>query len=394
VSARSDFLAEIPLAPPPGQLSLASAVNLGSLGLLTWGVTGQAHPGLHGDHLVALVLQVGAVASWVMWLLARALANRALQLGAVLAMALIGGGLTAFAPLAVVFPAVGVLGAAISFPLRFAVVVAGVGSAAMGAAVAGAGEGSGVFFGGLAATFAGVVLGISRKEAAERAEQAARIGVERERAELERGRAELLAERNRLARELHDVLAHTLSALSLQLEVLGTVVESSANEPPGGAALGAEVQKQLDQARQLVHQGLDEASRAVRALREDAVPLPEQLGRLCDGVGARLSVSGAERPLPPEVSFSLYRIAQEGVTNALKHAPGSTVSVCLDFSADAVRIDVENGAATKAAPLPAVKGSGYGLQGIAERVALVGGKVETGPHGDGWRVSAEVPVPA
>src|SRR6185312_7381007 len=103
------------------------------------------------------------------------------------------------------------------------------------------------------------------------------------------------AERNRLARELHDVLAHTLAALSLQLEAFATVVDA---EP----APSQRVREQLERTRQLVREGLDEARGAVRALRHDAVPLEERVAKLADQHGAVLVTAGTPRPLTPETT--------------------------------------------------------------------------------------------
>jgi signal transduction histidine kinase len=89
--------------------------------------------------------------------------------------------------------------------------------------------------------------------------------------------------------------------------------------------------------------------------------------------------------------LSLYRIAQEALTNALKHAPGAVVAMRVDGAPERVRLVVENGPSSSASVLGA-SGGGFGLQGIEERLALLGGSLEAGPTEDGWRVVAEVPV--
>ena len=143
--------------------------------------------------------------------------------------------------------------------------------------------------------------------------------------------AELAAldERARIAREMHDVLAHSLGALGVQLEVAeGLLAERG--DLAGGLV-------RVRRARRLAHEGLDEARRAVAALRADALPLVDALSRLVAdarrdrGLEIDLSVSGAARTLSAGTTVSLLRIAREALTNAAKHAPGSPVSVALDF---------------------------------------------------------------
>jgi signal transduction histidine kinase len=95
------------------------------------------------------------------------------------------------------------------------------------------------------------------------------------------------------------------------------------------------------------------------------------------------------------VVIPLYRVAQEALTNVMKHAPGARTSVHLGFDAGRVSLTVDNAAATDgraAIAFLAASGGGYGLRGIAERLALLGGQVEAGPTPDGWRVAATVPL--
>ena len=132
----------------------------------------------------------------------------------------------------------------------------------------------GILLGGVAAVLGGAVVGITRRQAVERTEQLARMEVEVARTEAERARAEFLSERNHLAREIHDVLAHTLAALSLQLEAFSTVVEAEPGTSPA-------VREQLQRTRMLVHEGLDEARERSGALRDEPAPLGEQLTGLC-----------------------------------------------------------------------------------------------------------------
>jgi signal transduction histidine kinase len=245
-----------------------------------------------------------------------------------------------------------------------------------------------VVWGGLAAVFTAFVTGVMRRQAVAQAEQVTRLELASERLDVERTRAELLAERNHLARELHDVLAHTLAALSLQLEAFATVVDA---EPE----TSQRVREQLERTQRLVREGLGEARGAVRALRDDLAPLEDRLVTLAEQHGAAFGTAGAPRPLAPETALALYRVAQEALTNVMKHATGAVASMELAFEDVAVRLTVDNdlpstnGAATDAL---GHSGGGFGLRGISERVALLGGEMDAGPVPGGWRVRAVVPV--
>ena len=113
----------------------------------------------------------------------------------------------------------------------------------------------------------------------------------------------LLSERNHLAREIHDVLAHTLGRPLVQLEAFGTVVES---EPDTSLA----VREQLERTRRLVHEGLEEARGAVQAPRDDAAPLDDQLRRLCAQQQAEFTTSGSPQPTFAPGGRGLYRVSR------------------------------------------------------------------------------------
>lgn len=130
----------------------------------------------------------------------------------------------------------------------------------------------------------------------------------------------------------------------------------------------------------------------MRALREDLPPIQDQLTRLTADQDFVLEVVGSPRDLPPEATFALYRVAQEALTNAIKHAPGSQATVRLVFAPEQVTLTISNPPGTGMPSGISDSGGGYGLQGIAERVLLVGGQVEAGRSGAGWRVEARVPA--
>ncbi|MBO0839909.1 MAG: hypothetical protein J2O49_03715 [Sciscionella sp.] len=235
------------------------------------------------------------------------------------------------------------------------------------------------------------VAGIGRRQYAERAEQAELLLSETRRASQASAKAAALAERARIAREIHDILAHSLSALSLRLQAAdGLLADSSL--PADHPAL-AKLRGCLAAAGALAREGLDETRRAVHALRTDDTPLPELLESLVDsrkGQPVRLRVIGAQRTLPAEVSLTLYRAIQEALTNAGKHAPGAPVDVTLDYGGDSMRVDIRN-------PLPdnnirQVKptGAGYGIAGLRERIELLGGELSAGPSGADWVVSVRI----
>lgn len=381
------------LFPDPDQIperwgTLANGLTLAGLGLLVFGVTtGISAADSSGQKVAAVLLLVAASLAWVTWVLARNSSPEPAVATCLVVVAAAGGALAAFSPVALVFPGVATLAAASRWSMVPAAAVGGAGALSVLVATAANGNKFGVVYGGLAAVFTGLMVGLTRRQAIEHAGQLTRLELESDRAEVARSRAELLAERNHLARELHDVLAHTLAALSLQLEAFATVADSEPGTSPA-------VREQLERTRQLVREGLDEARGAVRALREDAEPLEQRLARLAEQHDAAFETSGAVCPLSPEAILALYRVTQEALTNVMKHATGAATSVQLAYEPDHIRVVIDNDipATNGVSPLGS-SGSGFGLQGIAERLALLGGEVEAGPVAGGWRVRATVPSP-
>lgn len=200
-------------------------------------------------------------------------------------------------------------------------------------------------------------------------------------------RAAALDERARLAREMHDVLAHTLSALSLQLEGTRMLVEQ---RPTDAATLAA-----VERASSLAREGLLEARRAVGSLRGDSLPGPDLLPKLVQdferdtGVPCTLRIEGEAVKLSAEARLTLYRAGQEALTNVRKHADASSVTMTLRYAADGVQLTVENHGAEKAS---GVEGGGHGLSGMRERAELVGGKLEAGPIPGGFVVCLWIPI--
>ncbi|MEV7227058.1 MULTISPECIES: histidine kinase [Polymorphospora] len=233
-----------------------------------------------------------------------------------------------------------------------------------------------------------VLFSLHRREYRLRAEQTALLLEQTGRTQEAQARAAALSERTRIARELHDVLAHSLGALGVQLEV----AEAELTEKGDVAAAAARIRR----ARRLAVDGLAEARSAVAALRTDVPPLARALGDLVADHRAdhaatiTLRTGGSPHDLPPGAEVALLRTAREALTNAAKHAPGAPVAVTLDYSDSAVRLTVRNPAPDR--PGPADDGvGGYGLTGARERVALVGGTLEAGVVDGAWRVGVEVP---
>ena len=204
-----------------------------------------------------------------------------------------------------------------------------------------------------------------------------------------REEAAVLGERQRLARELHDVLAHTLSGLAVQLEGARLLAERTGADP--------RLAEQVTSAQRLAKDGMVSAKRAVATLRGEALPGPAQLPALIEqsrmaGLPVSLAVRGEPRPLPGESGLAVYRAVQEALTNTAKYAGrGAGASVVLTWTDTALTADItDSGGDRRAAGLPS---GGYGLTGLAERAALAGGRLDAGPEADGWRVTLTMPVP-
>jgi signal transduction histidine kinase len=194
--------------------------------------------------------------------------------------------------------------------------------------------------------------------------------------------AAAMNERGRLARDMHDVLAHSLSALALQLEGTRLLARETGADP--------EVTAGLERAHRLAAGGLAEARQAIAALRGDALPGPERLQELADAFGANatLSVIGEPRETSSEARLALYRTAQEALTNIRKHSAADRVEIRLEYAADGTRLRVQDHG--PGAPVM-VGGGGYGLTGMKERAELLGGTLEAGPTADGFRVELWLP---
>jgi signal transduction histidine kinase len=238
---------------------------------------------------------------------------------------------------------------------------------------------------------------LTRREFLDRAEQAEHMLAETRRAREAETHAAALAERARIARDIHDVLAHSLAAVSVNLQAAEGLL--TAESLPADNPELAKAVECIDRAGTLTREGLAAARRAILALREDAAPLPDQLTSLAAQYQAagdaaiNLTVTGQPRPLSEQVTHVAYRTAQEGLTNARKHAPGQPVTLGLGFEPGQVTVSVANPLppAGYTAPLAAT-GAGAGLTGLKERAALTGGTLEAGPADGTWRIDLTIPA--
>ena len=251
---------------------------------------------------------------------------------------------------------------------------------------------------GYAWAFVGLwVVALTRNEFLVRAVQAERTLAETRRAREAETHAAAFAERARIARDLHDVLAHSLAAVSVNLQAAEGLL-TSGTLPADNPELVKAIEC-VDRAGTLARDGLAAAKRAVLALRDDAAPLPDQLASLAEQfrtVGypaVNFEVSGEARPIPAEAGVAVYRTAQEALTNARKHAPGQPITLHLGYEQDEVTLSVINPIPPRRADGPlADTGGGFGLVGLAERAALAGATLQAGPDEGNWQVNLRIPA--
>ncbi|MFD8785622.1 sensor histidine kinase [Kitasatospora sp. NPDC059599] len=200
-----------------------------------------------------------------------------------------------------------------------------------------------------------------------------------------------LAERARIAREIHDVLAHSLSAQLVHLEAARLMLERDTDRE--------QIRERVVAARRMAQDGLAETRQALSALRGEFTPVGDFLVELTGRERAALAVVGTPRPLAAECALAVRRTAQEALTNVRKHAPGTRCSVELRYLEGAVELEVRNTRPPRGqsadGPSPAElagSGSGYGLLGMRERAELLDGTLTAGPEDGGWRVLLRVPA--
>ncbi|MDJ1640976.1 sensor histidine kinase [Streptomyces pakalii] len=230
----------------------------------------------------------------------------------------------------------------------------------------------------------------------ERGEATRRLAEQETISEAERAQRTLLEERTRIARELHDVVAHHMSVITVQAD----------SAPYRISGLSEPAQEEFASIAAAARESLGEMRRLLSVLRSDGTegdraPQPglDRLQQLVEatvraGLPVELSLAADLGEVPSAVDLSAYRIVQEALANVVRHAPGARTQVSVRASPGHLNVLVVNGPAPKpASPLEST-GTGHGLVGMRERVRLTGGTLDTGPLPDGgFRVAARMPLP-
>jgi signal transduction histidine kinase len=358
-------------------------------------VNGHPAPGGHGDGLgvvVALVVFTASIALAVRG----SFVGRSLvvQTSVIAAMGAAGVALVALQPRGATVLAGGaaVWMAVARLPLPLGFSVGGAVTVGLGLAAVLAGSSAAAV---VAGTLLCVLLGLVAyfiKQARVSQDTTELLLAQLEDAREEQLRAAAVMERGRIAGELHDVLAHSLSGAAIQLQGARKLAEREQASPQVRAA--------IDRAGELVRDGLANARQAVGALRGEELPSVAQLESLVATfrndmhADVTLEVEGTARPLPADASLALFRGAQEALTNVVRYAPGATATVVLRYDSGHTTLSVEDrlaGPQPDAAGLVGV-GGGNGLVGMRERLEQAGGTMQAGPTNTGWRVELDVPA--
>jgi signal transduction histidine kinase len=260
----------------------------------------------------------------------------------------------------------------------------------------------------VAGWFTGDSVAARRRYLAGLAEQAERARA----AEAERARQQVREERVRIARELHDVVAHTLAVITVQAGVgrrlMAKQPEQASTALESIETIGRTAQEELRVVLGLLR---DEENRtAALAPAPRLVDVKELVETIrASGTPVDLHMSGTDRELSPALELSVYRVVQEALTNVVKHAPGASAAVDLAVCDDVISLDVsdDGGPAVRPAGRSAVSsavspadgerpaGTGHGIVGMRERIAAFGGWLHAEPlAGRGFRVTAQVPIEA
>jgi signal transduction histidine kinase len=348
-------------------------------------------PGVHGEAL-AVTLALIVFAAMLLIAIRDGFPERPLELqGAVIAvMGAAGVTIAGLQPKGATGVAAGVavFMALTRLPFRAGVAVGGVVAVGLGAVTALAGGSSSAVAASMLVTVLLGVVALFLKRSRESQDRTELLLAELEDARDEQARAAAVAERGRIASELHDVLAHSLSGAAIQLQ--------GARKLADREHAGPVLSEAIDRASDLVRSGLANARQAVGALRGDALPTVAELPALIEtyktdmNLDVTLRIEGGARTLAANPSLVLYRAAQEALTNVARHAPGACTTVTVRYGSDRASLSVDNGFSS--APPREGMGGGHGLDGLQERIERAGGTMSAGPTADGWRVEIEVPA--
>jgi signal transduction histidine kinase len=380
---------------------LASLVLAACAALAMVTVVGAPYPHPHGQRLVFAIVPCGAILllrRWPLPVLGVSTAVAALAMAAghtsLVICLMLGVGMYSVAsrlPRRVSVPVAAATAAALGGALLFALIAVGDAPVTVEAVEGWAPLLAGFFVGESVAARKRYLVGLAEQADRERASEA------------ERARLEVREERVRIARELHDVLAHTLTVITVQAGVGRRLMDKR----PEQASTALEAIEMIGRTAQ------DELHVVLGLLRDEETgaaalaPAPRlvDLKELADNVRAsgtpvELRMTGLDRRLSPALELSVYRVVQEALTNVVRHAPGARATVDLDVSATRMRIEVADDGGTAGNPAdgerqPASQGTGHGIVGMHERMAAFGGWLVAGPLADrGFHVLAEVPVEA
>ncbi|MFF2550910.1 sensor histidine kinase [Nocardia sp. NPDC058058] len=383
------------LGTPPTRLTrLFRLIGLVAVIATSWHDSSLHHPWVAAAAAVSWI-------GWVGWLLTPFTARRTERI--FLSAMAIGGGLTAvqltgsmITALVLVVLSVAVL----TDPLWFGIAMAAVTVTAMCVSAVLAGSSATGYLGMAISIVVVALMGWNRRQTRVTNEQN-RLLVEQSRViRAERDRAAALAERGRIARDIHDVLAHTLGGLVLQLDAADALLEAGKTD---------QAAERVKASHALAVSGLADARRVVGTLRSEDIDLGVELHRLAAehrAAGGVVEMRSAETPFdetegsdPPtagttavseQVTVALTRAVQEALTNARKHAPGQPVTLVRHDAPAQIEWTVSNPIASHLGTL-ARSGSGAGLLGMRERIAAVGGTVTAGKEDGRWTVRILVP---
>jgi signal transduction histidine kinase len=370
---------------------LGALLRLAGLAAVIWSIlNSNVAPATGGRGLVVLIAFIPAVIAWIVW---TAWSSRQTFMTADLyVLAICGGVIQGADPssAASVFTFVVAMGAAARCGLLYGLLMAALGAAAVGATAIVYDQAALPVLAyalGFAATTLG---GYNIRQSRVRLEQTELLLAQTQRSHEEQLRSARLAESARIARDIHDVLAHTLAGLVIQLEATDALLANGTDSET--------IRARVQRAHGLAREGLQEARRAVGALRGDApaavsagaaiAALIEQYEHPID-----FELRGDESRLEGQVGEAALRVIQEALTNIRKHAPGSAVTVELTVGDATLELTVENRVLVSVTrPSLAASGGGYGLRGMRERAAELGGTLSAGPIDDGWRVALRLPL--